>query len=151
MIKGIISRNFEFWKNQPVIKGKEGGLSIGYGYANLLVRRLQCARFSHGHLTTYWSFRISRVSELQEEPYPILAEKHNSTAMAGSRDWWSAEAAHHVFLSSSQYSASRLLYHNQEKYGKFAYSTYFGFNSRMCGISASLRLIPLWLCSSMDK
>ena len=131
MIKGIISRNFEFWKNQPVIKGKEGGLSIGYGYANLLLSEDYNAPGS-----PMWAFKSFAILELpdshefwncREEPYPILAEK-TIQRHGGFQGLVSAEGRHHVFLSSSQYSASRLLYHNQEKYGKFAYSTYFGFN-----------------------
>lgn len=111
MIKGIISRNFEFWENQPVIKGKEGSLSIGYGYANLLLSEDYNAPGS-----PMWAFKSFAILELpdshefwncREEPYSVVTEK-TIQRHGGFQGVVSAEGRHYVFLSSSQYSASRL-------------------------------------------
>lgn len=131
VIKGIISRNLEFWKRLPIRQAKEDNLSIGYGYGNLLLSEDYNAPGS-----PMWAFKSFIILELPDshefwkckaEPYPALMER-TVQPFGGFQGVVSKNGHHHVLLSSDQYSASRFLYHNQEKYGKFAYSTYFGFN-----------------------
>lgn len=131
IVKGLIDRNLEFWMKQPIQQPQSGLLTIGYGYANLLLSEDYNAPGS-----PFWSFKTFTLLEYpqghsfwkcREEVYPKKDIMIDQPA-AGFLGRISREGKHHVFLSAQQYRANPLLYHAQEKYGKFAYSTYFGFN-----------------------
>ncbi|WP_275400289.1 DUF2264 domain-containing protein [Enterococcus faecium] len=128
-IKGIILRNFRFWQKQPINMVKEQNLSIGYGYSNLLLSEDYNAPGS-----PMWAFKAFVLLELREdhefwqvveEPLPtkesLVLQRH-----AGFHIQSFPEQT--IALSSLQYCSNAHLYHHQEKYSKFAYSTYFGFN-----------------------
>lgn len=129
--KGLIVRNMAFWRNQPIFQPSAGNLSIGYGYANLLL-----SEDYNGPGSPFWSFKTFCLLEFTEShPFWNISEsaypRKNGwirQPLGGFLGMVSKEGRHHVFLSSEQYGANPYLYHGQEKYGKFAYSTYFGFN-----------------------
>lgn len=129
--KGLICRNLEFWREKPICQPGTGNPTIGYGYGNLLLSEDYNAPGS-----PFWSFKTFSILELpaghpfwslEAAPYPPvpprICQPHGGfIGIVGK------ESRQHVFLSASQYGANPYLYHGQEKYGKFAYSTYFGFN-----------------------
>ncbi len=127
-IKGLILRNFRFWQQQPITLPMENNLSIGYGYGNLLLSEDYNAPGS-----PMWAFKSFVLMELpRTHEFWTIAEEFISleqTAVqkeAGFHIQHSAEQT--TALSSRQFSMNPMLYHGKEKYGKFAYSTYFGFN-----------------------
>lgn len=128
VIKGIVNRHFRSWFNRPILDG-EGKLTIGYGYPNI-----QMAEGYNSPGSPYWAFKSLIILALdkehpfwqaEEEPLPSLeslkVERH--AKMIFQR----LSPKHTVALTSGQYAAWEPL-HTAEKYEKFAYSTYFGFN-----------------------
>nr|WP_191980017.1 DUF2264 domain-containing protein [Lactiplantibacillus pentosus] len=127
-IKGIIQRNIDFWKRQPIVLPKAHNLSIGYGYNDLLMSEDYNAPGS-----PMWAFKTFVILELSEndvfwkidsEPLQLpetVNQKHSGFQISRSKQQVTA-------LSSLQYCGNPLLYHQVEKYSKFAYSTNFGFN-----------------------
>ncbi len=129
--KGLIFRNLEFWKRQPIMQPGAGNLTIGYGYGNLLLSEDYNAPGS-----PFWAFKTFALLEFpeahvfwkcREEGYPCR-EMRICQPFAGLLGVAGGDGKHRVLLSGEQYGGNPYLYHSQEKYGKFAYSSYFGFN-----------------------
>lgn len=127
-IKGIIGRNLRFWKELPIQLPKEKNLSIGYGYNQLILSEDYNAPAS-----PMWGFKAFILLELpddaafwslNEAELPI--QKHCVQPHAGFHI--TQNMNHTVALSNLQYCSNQKMYHQSEKYTKFAYSTYFGFN-----------------------
>ena len=125
-IKNIVLNNFNFWAKQNMLQ--DGRLSIGYGYPNLILSEDYNAPGS-----PMWAFKSFVILSLpsehefwQAEPEPVLfeekihkEEKPGFLMMAGEK--------HHYALSVSQFSSAPIIQH-MSKYGKFCYSTAFGWN-----------------------
>lgn len=127
-IKGIIGRNLRFWQECPIQLPKEKNLSIGYAYNQLILSEDYNAPAS-----PMWAFKAFVLLELpadasfwtlDEAALPIQA--HSVQAHAGFHITQNKEQT--IALSNLQYCSNQKLYHQSEKYTKFAYSTYFGFN-----------------------
>ena len=128
VMKGIVNRHFRNWFDKPILNN-ENILTLGYAYPNL--------NFCEGYNapgSPYWAFKSFIILALPEEhPYwqaeeeelPDLSEikllKHPKMLMDR------REKGNIVALTSGQY-ANFLPAHVAEKYAKFAYSSYFGFN-----------------------
>lgn len=129
VIKGIIMRNLNWWKDQHMYTEK-GHLSIGYGYPNLIMTEDYNAPGS-----PMWAFKVFIILllpsnhefwKVEAAPYPIL--KHRSNQIyPGFLIEQDINGTNTYALSGRQFSKSRIM-HNSEKYGKFCYSTYFGWN-----------------------
>lgn len=129
VIKGIIMRNLNWWKDQPMYT-ENGQLSIGYSYPNLILSEDYNASGS-----PLWAFKAFVILLLPENHEfwkveaaisPIL--KHRSNQMhPGFLVQRDTNGTNSYALSARQFSKGKIL-HNSEKYGKFCYSTYFGFN-----------------------
>lgn len=130
-IKGVILRNFRWWQKQNITLPKEKNLSIGYAYSNLILSEDYNAPGS-----PMWAFKPFIILALPkghifwqtpELPYPKIVsptyQKHCGFIICGDE-----KSKHHAALSGRQFSSNPKLLHHREKYGKFAYSTYFGFN-----------------------
>ncbi|MEG0388379.1 MAG: DUF2264 domain-containing protein [Niameybacter sp.] len=128
VMKGIVNRHFRSWFSRPILDA-EGKLTIGYGYPNI-----QMTEGYNSSGSPYWSFKSFLVLALddhhpfwlaEEEPLPTLDEirvqKHAMLMIQR------ISPNHAVALASGQYAGWEPL-HTAEKYSKFAYSTYFGFN-----------------------
>lgn len=129
VIKGIIMRNLNWWKWQPMYTEK-GDLSIGYSYPNLIMTEDYNAPGS-----PMWGFKAFIILLLPSEhefwkvkaaPYPVLEHRSNQIH-PGFLIEQASDGTNSYVLSGRQFSKSRIL-HNSEKYGKFCYSTYFGWN-----------------------
>lgn len=128
VMKGIINRHFRAWFDKPILDA-EGKLTIGYAYPNT-----QMTEGYNSPGSPYWAFKSFLVLGLgdshplwatEEEPLPPLkalsVQKHPKMIMQR------LSPQHVVALTSGQYAAWEPL-HTAEKYEKFAYSSYFGFN-----------------------
>ena len=126
-VKGLLLRNLRWWMRQPVFD-RDGVLTIGYGYPNLV--------FAEGYNapgSPYWAMKVFAVLALPEEqpfwqsweaayepPRVLLDEQARLllTRDAGNRSVIAYTAGNHAYEHA----------HEDEKYEKFAYSTRFGFS-----------------------
>ncbi len=125
-IKGYYLRNLRWWARQPIFD-RDGVLSIGYAYPNLLV--------SEGYNSAgspYWAMKAFLPLALPEEhPFWAAHEEEPETFDAPvplSEPGMVAQhlPGHIVALTSGQQEGHwRGM---AEKYGKFAYSTRYGFS-----------------------
>jgi hypothetical protein len=127
-VKHLILENFRFWQKQPLVLPKEQNLSVGYGYNQAVM-----AEDYNAPGSPMWAFKAFVLLELPandtfwqaaEQKIPkkaMVTQKYAGFQIATSVEQTTA-------LSNRQYSGNPLLYHGKEKYSKFAYSTYFGFN-----------------------
>lgn len=128
VLRGIIDRHMNWWLAQPILD-REGILTIGYGYPNL-----HMAEGYNAPGSPYWAFKSFLVLALGEDhpfwqakalPLPQL-EPVKVLPHAGMIIQRVAPDQV-VALTSGQYAGFKPV-HVAEKYEKFAYSTYFGFN-----------------------
>ena len=127
VMKGLIVRHMENWLKKDIFD-RDGILTIGYGYPNLIMAEAYNAPGS-----PYWGYKIFSILMLPDD-HPF---------------WWAkAEEFPDIPLISSQPFADKLMVNNKHhataypiavfspaghgqsiaKYGKFAYDTCFGFS-----------------------
>ena len=125
-IKGYYMRHIRWWADLP-IADRDGVLSVGYGYANLLMSESYNSAGS-----PYWAFKFFLALALPEDhPFwqadeaeqpvfadPVPLEKPGMVAMH--------TPGNVVVLSSGQEHDK--MRGSNEKYAKFAYSTRYAFN-----------------------
>ncbi|MCC8103352.1 MAG: DUF2264 domain-containing protein [Clostridiales bacterium] len=126
-IKGILSRHLAWWLNQPIYDNA-GILTIGYAYPNL-----QMSESYNAPGSPYWALMAFAFLGLSDDhpywavecaPMPELETQHylNHAAMLMQRNH-----SHVVALVPGRIHADGHS-HSLEKYGKFAYSSRFGFS-----------------------
>jgi len=129
VIKGMIMRNLNWWKDQNMYTEK-GHLSIGYSYPNLIMTEDYNAPGS-----PMWAFKAFIILllpsnhefwKVEEAPYPILGHRSDQIH-SGFLVEQDPKGTNSYALSGRQFSRGKIM-HNSEKYGKFCYSTYFGWN-----------------------
>ena len=126
-IKGLLLRNLRWWMRQPIFD-RDGILTIGYGYPNLV--------FAEGYNapgSPYWAMKVFAVLALPEDhpfwqaeeaeylpPRVLLDEQARLlvTRDAENRSVIAYTAGNHAYEHA----------HEDEKYEKFAYSTRFAFS-----------------------
>lgn len=126
IIKDFIFSNLEFWSKQNILSNNR--LSIGYSYENLLISEDYNSNGSPG-----WAFKSFILLSLdsthpfwqvkrkkREKSLTIKVQKNPGFLIVSGKD-------HHYALSLMQFSNPALLQTNC-KYGKFCYSTRFGWN-----------------------
>ena len=126
-LKGLLLRNIRFWMQQPIFD-RDGVLTIGYGYPNLVMTEGYNAPGS-----PYWAMKVFAVLALPEE-HPFWQEEEKPYAAPA------AFCDEHVRLLLTRdannrqvvaYTAGNHAYehmHEDEKYEKFAYSSQFTFS-----------------------
>ncbi|KAJ5084394.1 hypothetical protein NUU61_008973 [Penicillium alfredii] len=130
VVKGILLRHFRWWATQADIFNSDGTLNLGYSYANMSLTENYNSPGS-----PYWcclSFVPLALPETHpfwaapEEPYPsddlpevvaLKYPKHIAVRCGG-----------HSFLLSSGQACHYPVKATQAKYGKFAYSSAFGYS-----------------------
>ncbi|WP_243095413.1 DUF2264 domain-containing protein [Lachnotalea sp. AF33-28] len=128
VLKGIITRNLVQWLNRPIFDNA-GILTIGYGYPNL-----QMSEDYNAPGSPYWGMKAFAFLALPDEdefwrvnaaPLPELEQLKTICCgdMVIQRDGDGQVTA--LIPGRSFVSGSN---HVAEKYGKFAYSTRFGFS-----------------------
>lgn len=129
-LKGLYLRHLRYWKTQA-ISGRDGVLSLGYAYENLHA----CEPYSSA-CSPYWCMKYFLALAAPEEHGFWQAEEESSEQFEAELERIRAEpvagmifqrdAAHSLLLSAGQ-DETRFV-NTQAKYGKFAYSSRFGFS-----------------------
>jgi hypothetical protein len=130
VVKGLLLRNCRWWANQKEILTPQGTLSIGYCYPNQFISENYNSPGS-----PYW-FMLSFAAlacpsdhpfwTAKEEPFPgnsiarIVALEHPKHIMVRSGG--------HTFLLSSGQRCHYPVRASESKYGKYAYSSAFGYS-----------------------
>ncbi|KAJ9283288.1 CAZyme family GH154 [Paecilomyces variotii] len=130
VVKGLLLRNFRWWATQGDIFNSDGTLTLGYCYANMYLTENYNSPGS-----PYWcclSFTPLALPESHpfwaaaEEPYPSAALPE--IAVLGYPKHIVIHRGGHTFLLSSGQACHYPLKATQAKYGKFAYSSSFGYS-----------------------
>ncbi|PDT42686.1 MULTISPECIES: DUF2264 domain-containing protein [Sinorhizobium] len=125
-IKGLCLRHLRWWADKPITH-RDGVLSVGYGYPNLLMSENYNSAGS-----PYWAFKAflplavsknhpfwtSQETAPSPSPDPVALPHPGMVMMPAKGDV--------VALSSGQ--ENRQMRFGSEKYAKFAYSTRYGFS-----------------------
>jgi hypothetical protein len=131
-IKGLYLRHLRWWLRQPFFS--ETGLqAIGYRYPNLhMAERYNSPNSPLWALKAFIALAVPEdhgfwraAEEPLDKPQGLRVQPHTGFLIAD------GEQAGHLFaLSAGQWTPGEANEHNHmaEKYGKFAYSAYFGFN-----------------------
>lgn len=121
-IKSLIHKNLNFWFSKDKL------FTIGYGYSNLLLSEDYNATGS-----PMWSMKTMVILSLPDNHDFWKIEEKNINFLD---DMYVSQKSgllfvtgnfHHYALSANQYSKNKILQH-MSKYGKFCYSTAFGWN-----------------------
>lgn len=127
VIKGLLMRNLRFWWSMPVFE-RDGVLSVGYGYPNLVLSEGYNASGS-----PYWGLKAFAVLALGEDhPFWTAEEKEIMPPLffcdREARQLITRDEKNSMVIS---YTAGNHAYehmHEDEKYEKFAYSSQFAFS-----------------------
>ncbi|KAF5537624.1 hypothetical protein FMEXI_9831 [Fusarium mexicanum] len=136
-IKGLLMRHLRWWAKQTEIFNPDGTMNIGYAYPNMYMSEDYNSRQS-----VYWCLKSFVVLGLpsdhpfwtvQEEPHPIYAlnpsARHPDTArlFPAPHQIVCHSEEHHYLLSAGQMT-TQMFKAREAKYGKFAYSSAFGYS-----------------------
>lgn len=129
VMKGIILRNLRWWFQQPIFQ-RDGILSIGYAYPNLVMAENYNAPGS-----PYWAFKTLLPLALAEqhpfwtaEELPLPPLPTRSVQQQPHLVVCRQEAVPHVVAFNTGHLSTNEHTHTSAKYEKFAYSTFFGFS-----------------------
>ncbi len=129
VIKGIITRHFDYWLSQEIFRG-DGILNIGYNYENLIMSERYNAPGS-----PYWSMKAFLLLALKDDhpfwqceskPLPTLnkVRKLAPANMLIQRQDNGDNVNAYLPAELELYGHGHII----EKYSKFVYSTAFGFS-----------------------
>lgn len=131
-VKGLFLKNLRYWFNQPTFS-ESGLLSIGYTYPNLhMAERYNSPNSPLWALKAFIALAIPEDHLFwlaEEEPIKKQEELHLQEC-TGFIINDTKEGGHLYALNAGQWTPGESNEHNHiaEKYAKFAYSNYFGFN-----------------------
>lgn len=154
--KGLLLRHIRWWSHQSSVFNTDGTLSIGYVYPNM-----HLAEDYNSPQSVYWCLKAMIVINLdeghpfwtsEERPHPQLQEGHFFSKVHALRPprHLLCNRPEHSFLLSSGQSTSKAFRAREAKYGKFAYSSSYGF-SVPCGPSLEETAPDSTLAVSLDN
>ncbi|KAI9036451.1 glycoside hydrolase family 154 protein [Aspergillus affinis] len=137
VIKGMLLRHLRWWTKHTEIFNLDGTLNIGFTYPNMYLSEAY-----NSPQSVYWCLKTLTVLVLPkghifwavpEQPHPLVHSSNSPQSPNSVQDVWPPRhilcntSEHHFLLSSGQ--MSRKAHKGREaKYGKFAYSSAFGFS-----------------------
>jgi hypothetical protein len=132
VVKGLLLRNLRWWTTQKDVLTRQGTLSIGYSYPNQFLSENYNSPGS-----PYW-FMLSFVAlacpeehlfwRAEEEPYPRLDQLGGDVLVLKEPKHILCHKGGHTFLLSSGQQCHYPMRAAESKYGKFAYSSAFGYS-----------------------
>jgi len=126
--KGLILRHLRWWSQQPIFD-RDGILTIGYAYSNLVM-----AEDYNSPGSPYWALKLFLVMALPEQDAFWQAEELPLPSVAPQQAIIEADqivvhhphSAHVYMLTSGQIELNNYV-NTEAKYTKFAYSSHYGF------------------------
>ena len=128
VVKGMLLRNLRYWFSMPIFD-RDGVLTVGYGYPNLVISEGYNAPGS-----PYWSMKAFAVLALPEND-PFWQSEEAPFAPPTrfcDRECLQLTVRDEENRMVTSYTSGNHAYehmHEDEKYEKFAYSTHFGFSA----------------------
>jgi hypothetical protein len=129
VIKGLLLRNLRWWFKQPIF-GRDGIMSIGYAYPNLIMAENYNAPGS-----PYWAMKSFLPLALEEnhpfwkaEELPLPDLNSVSVQHPAHLVLCRAEQGGHVLAFNPGHKGTNEHTHTSAKYEKFVYSNVFGFS-----------------------
>ncbi|KAF1845259.1 uncharacterized protein K460DRAFT_311442 [Cucurbitaria berberidis CBS 394.84] len=129
IIKGILLRHFRWWSNKHDIFNSDGILTIGFTYPNMYM-----SEDYNSPQSPYWAMKSFLALALPEiHPFWTTEEKtlpkslDQIVSVQPPMHIICNEPNHHFLLSMGQFCPWPLKA-TEAKYGKFAYSSHFGFS-----------------------
>jgi hypothetical protein len=138
VVKGLLLRHLRWWSKQPGIFNPDGTINIGYTYPNMFL-----SENYNSPQSVYWCLKPFTILCLPEShsfwtakelPHPLAARLLPSQPpfdevklLWPPRHILCSERSHHFLLSSGQ-GTMRTHRAREAKYGKMAYSSFFGFS-----------------------
>ncbi|KAE8326673.1 hypothetical protein BDV39DRAFT_215644 [Aspergillus sergii] len=138
VIKGLLLRHLRWWGKQPGIFNTDGTMNIGYAYPNMFL-----SENYNSPQSVYWclkSFTILCLPEshpfwiAKELPHPLAPRTWLTQRLLDEvkllwppRHILCGGRSHHFLLSSGQ-GTTKSHRAREAKYGKMAYSSFFGFS-----------------------
>lgn len=130
VVKGLLLRNLRWWSKQRDIFNPDGTLTIGYTYPNMYL----CENYNSPG-SPYWfclAFMPAGIPDnhpfwtAKEEPFPTSSLQ--SVVPLNKPLHIAVHSGGHAFILSSGQACHYPLKATQAKYGKFAYSSAFGYS-----------------------
>ncbi|KAH8725050.1 hypothetical protein GQ44DRAFT_681997 [Phaeosphaeriaceae sp. PMI808] len=130
VVKGLLLRHFRWWSDKQDIFNVDGTLTIGFAYPNMYM-----SEDYNSPQSPYWAMKSFLALGLlenhtfwtaEEKPLPRL-ETSMATSIRPPMHIICSTENHHFLLSAGQYCPWPLKT-TEAKYGKFAYSSQFGFS-----------------------
>lgn len=129
VVKGLLLRHFRWWSHKRDMFNVDGCLNIGFAYQNFYM----CEDYNSPQ-SVYWALKSFLALGLPDDhPFWTMKEKPlpSNTALAAHvrppMHLLCNTGNHHYLLSSGQFCPWPLKA-TEAKYGKFAYSSHFGFS-----------------------
>lgn len=132
VVKGLLMRNLRWWTSQPNILTPQGTLTIGYCYPNQFTSENYNSPGS-----PYW-FMLSFIAlacpqdhpfwQAKEAPYPSTATGFPQIVKLDQPKHIIIHEGGHTFLLSSGQQCHYPMRAAESKYGKFGYSSAFGYS-----------------------
>ncbi|KAI0860069.1 hypothetical protein F4860DRAFT_515330 [Xylaria cubensis] len=136
VVKGILFRHMRWWTKYPDFFNTDGTISIGFTYPNSYMSEAYNSPQSvYWCLKTLTAIGIPRSHSFwacKELPHPLYSSNHHlkfsqCAIVPTPRHILCNTREHHFLLSSGQFT-SKPHKGREAKYGKFAYSSAFGFS-----------------------
>ncbi|MEH1303406.1 DUF2264 domain-containing protein [Raoultella ornithinolytica] len=151
VIKGIVLRHLRWWLKQPLFD-RDGVLSVGYSYPNLIM-----AEDYNAPGSPYWALKTMLVLAMGEDdpfwlepelPLPTIAAQHSIKHA----DQVLVHQTDHLWMLTSGQLELNNFVNTEAKYCKFAYSTRYGFTIERgrYGLSHAAPDSMLLLCEKDD-
>lgn len=127
VMKGIISRNLEWWSQKPVFDNG-GVLSIGYAYPNLCM-----SEEYNGFGSPYWALKAFLILALDDdhpffEAEPLPLPKLDDLHIIKEAKMVIQRVDGHAYAITAGQWVEWTLMHVAEKYSKFVYSSKYAFS-----------------------
>ncbi|KAF2626136.1 hypothetical protein BU25DRAFT_370583 [Macroventuria anomochaeta] len=129
VVKGLLLRHFRWWSNKHDIFNVDGCLNVGFAYQNFYM----CEDYNSPQ-SVYWALKSFLALGLSDshpfwtaEEKPLPSDNALTVSVDPPMHIVCNTGNHHYLLSSGQFCPWPLKA-TEAKYGKFAYSSHFGFS-----------------------
>lgn len=132
VVKGLLLRHFRWWSDKHDMFNIDGTLTIGFTYPNMYM-----SEDYNSPQSPYWCMKSFVTLGLppshafwtaEERPLPLPAKPTNVTAIISPPKHIISNTGNHHFLLSAGQFCPWPLKATEAKYGKYAYSSHFGFS-----------------------